>query len=235
MLAVAASARPECDPAEQLISVTVPSTAVIGDVLVLLVVHASTSSITVPDGWTDLGSLTQSGRTERRIARMIDGGDTSSLVLETSAIGDEVQGALIVLRGVGSVALLVEASASLAFVATLTPGSPAVSSLQAIDLVLEVWSSSGALTMAPPSGSDAIDTYSTALVSARTLLVTQRRANATGALTLGAATSNANATGASFALVLRDGLPVQPRELVDLVPGNIGLLGKDIRPAREAS
>jgi hypothetical protein len=235
MLDVLAIARPVYDPALQTLTVDVPATATKGDLLLLAVVYTGSSGLVVPDGYTDLGAVTVSGVTIRSLARMVDGEEKASLVVDLTAGGDEVQGTLVLLGGAGSLPLLIEASASLAFVATLAPGSPAVSSLQAIDLVLEVWSSSGALVMAGPAGSDARDTYSTALITARTLLVCSRRANATGALALGAASSNANATGSAFALVLRDGLPKTPIELFDDVPGNIGLLGKDVRPAREAT
>ncbi len=234
MLSVVASARPEYDSAEQTLTLTIPATVVKGDVLVLLVVHASGSSFTLPDGWTDIGSSTASSITVRRVARMVDDSEGATLVVELDAAGDVVQGALIALRGAGSIALLVETSGTLAFAATMTPGSAAVSSLQAINLALEVWSSSDSLDMDPPAGFSLVDTYiEGTLPTLRTILVAYRKANATGALTLGAASSNANATGATFALVLRDGPPLQPSELFDPVPGNIGFLGKDNRPPRE--
>lgn len=235
MLDVIASARPVYDPALQKLTLAIPSSVARGDTLLLVVVHANASSVTVPAGWTDLGSSNAGGITARRIACMVDGSESATLVVSTTAAGDEVQGLLVVLRGAGSLPLLVEASAALAFAATMAPGSPAISSLQATDLVIEVFSSSGSPTLTAPAGATAIDTYSTALLSARTLLVTKRRANATGALTLGAAAASVNATGATFALLLRDGLPVQPAELYDPMPGNIGLLGKDNRPPREAA
>lgn len=235
MLEVIASARPEFDPALQTLTFAIPDVARHGDVMIAVVVYVNASSIVVPDGWIDLGTSAAGGIKARRLCRMFDAREPVQVAIDTTSSGDEIQGSLVVLRGAGSTALLVETSATLTFAATMAPGSPALSVLQAIDLVLEVWSSSGALVMTPPAGSDPVDTYSTALVTPRTLLVAKRRANATGALTLGAAASGSNATGTSFALALRDGLPMQPIELVDLVPGNIGLLGIDRRPPREAA
>lgn len=236
MLEVVASARPTFDPAEHTLTLATPPIAASGDVLLAIVVHENASTFTTPSAWIDLGAHNIGGITAHAIAHMIDDGDSASIVIATQAIaGDEMQGALVVLRGVGALPLLVEATGSLAFAATLAPGSAAVSSLQAINLALGVWSAAGAHTLAAPAGFDAIDAYSTALVASRTLLVASRRTNATGALGLGAASSDTNASGSAFSLVLRDALPLQPAELVDLVPGNIGLLGTDNRPPREAS
>lgn len=235
MIDVVTSARPTYNPALQTLTTMIPASVMKGDVLALIAVHAAASSLTVPAGWIDLGSSTAGGLTARRLARMVDSTEDDAIVVTLSAAGDEVQGALVVMRGAGSVPLLVESSAALAFAATLAPGSPAVSSLQAINLVIEVWSASGLLTLAAPSGFTTVDTYGTSLISPRTILVASRRANATGALALGAASSNAAATGSTFAHVLRSGPPMRPAELFDPVPGNIGLLGQDKRPAREAS
>jgi hypothetical protein len=235
MLNVIASARATYDPDEQTLTFAIPDEATKGDVLLVLVARADTSSVAAGVDWTNLGSASTSGITTEFRGRMIDGEESGLLVLDLDATGDEVQGSLVVLRGAGTLPLLVEASASLGFAATLTPGSPSPSSLQAINLTIEVWSSGSSLTLTAPEGHATIDTFASALVASRTILVTSRRANGTGVLALGAAGSSANATGASFALVLRDNLPMTPEELYDPVPGNIGLLGKDNRPPREVA
>lgn len=235
MIDVVASARGAYDAGLQTLTFALPALAIKGDALCAFVVHASTSSITVPDGWSDVATLTAGGLTARMLSRMVDDHEDAAIVVALTAAGDEVQGELVALRGAGTMPLLLEASAASAFAATTTPGSPAVSSLQAVNLAVELWSSSGLPTLTAPAGDAAIDAYSSSIVAARSLLVASRRVNATGAIALGAATASVNATGASFAFVLRASLPLQPLDLFDPVPGNIGFLGKDNRPPREAA
>lgn len=199
---------------------------------VLLVVLVREFAIVPPAGWTQIETgLGASFLYLDAFARMVDDEEPASALFTGS--DEEIQGALIVLRG-GSPALLRESSSHVAFAADATPNTPAIDSAQAIDLALGVWSSIGSVTLTAPDGYSTIDAFSTSVISARSILIAYKVIGATGsAIAQPPASSSGAATGRSFVLVLRDALPATPASLLDLVPGNIGLLGKDIRPARE--
>jgi hypothetical protein len=165
---------------------------------------------------------------------MVDGSEGASLVLSLVGVTGEWQGQMIALRGVGALALIKEASASATFTGDATPDLPATSSLQAINRLIATWSADGVIAMTPPTGYAAIDSYTSALVDDRSLMIAERIANATGTIASQAAAASPAATGRAFVLVLRDALPMTPLELYDPIPGNLGLIGVDRRPAREA-
>lgn len=238
MLDLVASSRPVFNPATPKLTFTVPPEpgglyARKGDVLFAILVHAPADGFTLPAGWTNVGNDGASVATVHYIARMVDDREPASFVVSLLASSAEWQGALLVLRGSGALALIKEASSSATFTADATPDTPTAPCLQAINLAIVTWSAATALTLTPPAGYAAIDTYSTALVGARSVLFALARANQTGTLSPGAATASGAATGRAFVIVLRDAMPLQPAELVDLVPGNIGLVGIDTRAPRE--
>ncbi len=202
--------------------------------LIAILLHLPADGFTLPDGWVAVGNDGASLATAHYIAKMVDEVATPDIAVSLLAVAGEWQGQLIVLRGSSALALLKEASSTTTFAADATPNTPAATCLQAINLLLVTWSADGALTLTEPDGFVEVDSYSTALVAARTSMVAVKVANATGTLVLPAAAANTIATGRSFLIVLRDTLPAEPATIYDAVPGNIGLLGKDTRLPRES-
>ncbi len=238
MLELVDSARPVFNPATPKLTFAIPpesgrEVARKGDVLLAVLLHDPADTFTLPAGWIDLGSDGASAVTARYIGRMVDDREPTELVVSLLAASAEWQGQLFVIRGSGALALLKEASSSATFAATMTPASSTADSLQAINLALCIFSAASALTLTPPAGFDLVDSYDTALVGARSAMFAIKVANQTGTITPGDGAASANATGRAFLLVMRDTLPVTPGELYDSVPGNIGLLGRDLRPPRE--
>jgi hypothetical protein len=203
-----------------------------GDVLLALLSHSAVDTVSAaPSGWALVGTLGSGADVLDLYAHMVDGGELASIVFTLASNIDEWQGELVTLTGT-SPGVLVEASASATFSATTALTTAGATAQQAIDLILVAWTCSGTPTLTLPAGFTAIDSFSTAVVTSRAMLVGYKLAGATGALTFSSATASVNTTGRSFTLVLRDRSPIAPAALVDLVPGNIGLIGKDTRPTR---
>lgn len=229
-----ASSRPVYDSVAQTLAYAVPELAAKGDLLLLLALHdpaAAEAPLAAP--WVAIAPPASGGIGAVSVyAKLVDDQEPGTVTLTSADNPKEWQGQLLVLRG-ASPGTLVEASASQAFTTDATPDSPAISAQQSLDQVLLVLFANNAVTLAPPAGFVTIDTYTSAVVGVRTCLFALRQAGASGALTLGSSTASGTVTGRSFAFVLRDRPPMVPRELVDLVPGSIGLVGKDTRPPRE--
>ncbi|MDQ3295065.1 MAG: hypothetical protein M3619_00585 [Myxococcota bacterium] len=200
-----------------------------GDLIALLVTR--NGAVVAPSGWTPIETAYGVAPNFLDVyARVIDDNEPTSIVV-TSASSQELQGQLFALRG-GVPNLLKEASAHAAFVADATPDAPASSSKQAINLGLVVWCGEAALALTAPAGFTAVDSYTSAVVSARSFLAAYKVVGATGAFAPASATSAGALTGRAFTLVLRDRAPLVPSVLVDSVPGNIGFIGKDVRIGR---
>jgi len=75
-----------------------------------------------------------------------------------------------------------------------------------------------------PAGFTVIDTFTSSIVSNRSVLFAYRIANQTGNVAAASAATDINATGRAFTLTWRDHLPLTPDELFDPVPGNHGLM-----------
>jgi hypothetical protein len=203
-----------------------------GDVLAILVArNAADTRAPAPAGWTLATSLGAAADVMDVYVRMVDRNEPVSVVLSLPTVGSEWQGELLAIRGT-SPGIAVENAASQGFAATTAPTTASIASQQATSLILAVWTCSGAPALALPSGFASIDNLTTAVVSARSMLIGYQLAGATGLLTFPTATAAINATGRSFTFAVRDRVPIQPPALTDLVPGNLGLIGKDTRPAR---
>jgi hypothetical protein len=185
----------------------------------------------IPAGWTFSATMGSGADTLDLYLRMVDVNEPTSIAFLLSTVANEWQGELIAFRGT-SPGVLQETAANATFSATTALSVGGVTSQQAINLVVVVWTCSGAPVLTLPAGFIVIDSISTAVVSARSMLLGYKIAGATGALTFSAATAGTNTTGRSNTFVMRDRAPAAPRALVDLVPGNIGLIGKETRPAR---
>jgi hypothetical protein len=207
-----------------------PVAAARGDVLLAILTFNSADSMTIPNGWTQ---LIVAGAPDRfsLLARMIDFGDPESIVFPLLTVANEWQGEIVALRE-GSPGTLRYAGNITTFTSTTALATPAVTTQQAIDLVMSVWSCSGAPLLTPPAGFTTIDNFSTAIVSSRSTMVAFKLAGATGGMTFPNANASTSTTGAAITQALRDRAPIQAPGLLDLVPGNIGLIGNDTRPAR---
>jgi hypothetical protein len=215
-------ARPVFDGGLLKLTFTVPTLAVKGDLLVVLVVR--NQAVVAPEGWT----LIENGLGGAALfldawARLVDNNEPKTAVF-TTAVGQELQGQLLLLLP-GSPSAVREASATGTFTADVTPDTPASTTVQAINLIVCIHSCSTAIALTAPAGFTTIDTYNTAIIAARSILLSYKIAKATGALAPGPAGASAAATGRAWTLILRDRGPITPVELVDPVPGNIGLLG----------
>lgn len=206
--------------------------AVKGQLVVAIAAYDAADGFAAVAGWSTLVAFVGTAKIAV-LARMVDDDEPDQLVLALTLAAKDWLGAAI-LYAPGSPVVALEASAGGNFAADATPPVPDVSSQQAINLRLGVWSVAGAIALSAPAGWTAIDTYSTAIATARSILVAQVVAGATGALGSVDATAGAAATGSGLSVVLRDRYPIKPAALFDPIPGNIGLLGQDVRPPREA-
>jgi hypothetical protein len=230
-IAFAASARGVFSSVAKTLAFALPASLARGDVMMALVAHnAADARGTTPAGWAFVVSLGSGADTLDVYTRMVDSKEPSSVVFALATVANEWQGELVVLRGT-SPGIVVEASASIPFTGSAIP-TVGVTSQQAISLIVSVCTCAGFPSLTVPTGFTFIDGFNTAVVSGRTMLLGYKIAGATGALSFPNIGSEIIVTGGSFSLVLRNQIPVQPAPLVDLVPGNLGLLGKDTRPAR---
>lgn len=230
MLTVVASVRGTFSSAARTLTFATPTLAVEGDTLVAVVAFGGADTITTPAGWA---VLTTGGAADKfsLFGRTLDDGDPSLIVFPLVAVANEWQAELVVFRGSSPLVIRYAGNVS-SFSATTALVTPGVVAQQAIDLVLSAWSCLGNPVLTLPAGFAPIDNFSTGVVSPRSLLVGYRVAGATGALTFPNAAASTSTTGTSFTHALRERAPIQPGALVDIVPGNIGLLGKDTRPTR---
>lgn len=205
-----------------------------GQLLVAIAAFDAADSINgaIADGWT-VGLAFVGTAKITVLLRTVDDDEPEQLVLALTSAAKDWLGALL-LYDRGAPNLAIEASAGGSFAADATPPAAAVSSQQAINLRLGVWDVAGAIVLTAPAGWTQIDSYSTAIATARSLLVAEVIANATGNLGAVDATAGAAATGSGLSLVLRATAPSTPATLDDPLPGNIGLFGTDARPPREA-
>lgn len=224
-LKIIASSRAVYSLAPNKLTFTVPADAQNGDLLVALLCSKPGEGFTLPTGWTNM--VGPGGATEAQlqvIARVHDEADPTSTVVSLLAVTGEWQGELLVVRG-GSLATLKEDTASAAFAADATPDLPAIACHQAQNLVLCVVSAANAIDFTAPAGFTAIDEFTTAIVTQRSLLVAWKQAKAAGVnLALPAAGANPAATGRSFLYLVRERPLLTPAVLEDPVSGNIGLL-----------
>lgn len=221
-LELVARARPTFDGGLLKLTFALPSAAKKGDLLVVLIVRGG--GVTAPAGWTQVeNGLGSSTYLLDVFARLVDDDEPAAPVFTTADGAQDLQGQLL-LFAVGTPSLVREASAHGTFAADATPPTPTVSSVQATNLLVSVVAATGNITFTAQSGFTLVDTYNTAIIASQSILVTYKRAGATGSIVSPDAGAAPAATGRTFTLVLRERAPVVPPELVDPVPGNIGLL-----------
>jgi hypothetical protein len=230
MLEFVESVESTFDPAAKTMWFAFPPSATKGQTLYLVLVHPSADTPTPPTGWASLASSGDATSTLTTFVRQVQAQETSSVTVSLSAASGEWHGELILFSGGGLTATIEEARADAAFSSATTEPAPSVTCLQAVDLEIAIFTTQGTEVPALPAGFTSIDGYTSSLVAARATVLGYARANATGSISPGSATTVAAVSGHAFTLLLRDALPVQPLELVYLVPGNIGLIGVDNRP-----
>jgi hypothetical protein len=209
-----------------------PTNSLPGDTWLALLSHDAADTVAAaPAGWTLVGSLGAGADALDVYAHMVGDGEPASIVFALASTGNEWLGELVTLTGTAP-GVLVESSASAAFVAATALTTAAATVQQATDLILSAWTCAGSPTLMLPAGFAAVDSFSSGVVTSRSLLVGYQRAGATGVIAFAAATASASTSGRSFVLALRDRAPPRPAALVDPVPGHIGLLAKDTRPPR---
>lgn len=216
------------------LSFAAPTNSLVGDVWLAVLAHNAADTVSAaPAGWTLLVSLGSVADALEVYAHMVDDSEPASIDFTLASTTAEWQGELITLTGT-SPGVMLESAASASFSAATALTTAGATVQQAIDIILVVWTCSGTPTLTLPAGFAAVDSFFTGVVTTRSMLVGYKFAGATGPLTFAAATASSGTTGRSFTLVLRDQVPVTPvaTALVDVVPGNIGLIAKDTRPPR---
>lgn len=229
-LELVASARPVFDGGAKTLTFDLPAGAVRGDLLVVLAVR--NGAIVAPAGWTEIEPGFGASSVFLCVwARLVDVDEPLTAVW-TSASSQELQGQLLLFH-VGSPTSVVEGLQQAAFTATAAPDTPQLGSEQSPSLLVAVFSAGAAVALTAPAVMTTIDSYSTAIVAPRTLLVCYMVAGELdggqwigvgGPLEPPPATSAPASTGRAWSLILRDQEPIAPPELFDPVPGNIGLL-----------
>jgi len=227
-----ASSRGTFNAVGKSVTLALPALVTRGDVLVALLAHnAADAPGATPVGWTRADGLGEGADVLDIYVRMVDDNEPGAVAFSFATITSECQGALVAFRG-SSPGAIREASASTAFAATATPPTASVTTQQAINLVLSIWTCSGAPALALPAGFTALDGFTTAIVAPRSMLIGIRIAGVTGPAVFPPAVAGTATTGRSFSIAVRARPPVLPAALVDIVPGNIGLIAKDTRRAR---
>lgn len=227
-----ASVRPVFNAGTKTLTFTLPSSATKGRLLVLVVAYDPADGYDALDGWTVLNAYTGTAKIEL-LARVVEDNEPETVELDLDTAGKDWLGQLLVYEP-GSSAVLLEANAGGNFAADATPPAPTVTSQQAANLDVRAWSVAGSVTLDPPAGMEAIDSYDSDLATARSFLIASAVANASGALGAKDAAAGGAATGSAVSYVFRDRPPVTPAVLYDPVPGNIGFFGQDDRPPRES-
>lgn len=213
-------------------TLTFAPAATVDDVLLALVAHNAADLVSAaPAGWALIASLGSGADALAVYSHVAGAADPAAVVFGLATVASEWQGELVAIRG-PSPGTLLEASGSATFTAATALSTAVVTSQQAVNELLAVWTCSGAPVLTLPVGFTAIDSFASSVVSSRSMLVGHRRAGATGSISPPNASANASTTGRSFTLALRDRVPPRPAALEDLVPGNIGLIARDTRPAR---
>lgn len=204
----------------------------LGDVWLALLSHNALDLVSsAPAGWALVSTLGSGADVVDVYAHMVDDGEPTSIVFQLASNSSEWQGELVTLTGTAP-GVVIESGGTASFSATTSLTTAGATVQQAVDLILAVWTCTGAPTLTLPAGFTAIDNFNTGVVTSRSMLVGYKLAGATGALSFSAATAGTSTTGRSFTYVLRAGAPVTPAALSDVVPGNLGLFARDTRPPR---
>jgi hypothetical protein len=226
------SVRPVFANVAKTLTFTLPASATPGRLMLLVFAYDAADSFAALADWTQVVAYDGTDKV-RVLAKSVGDNEDDTVQLALTLAAKDWLGQLLVFEN-GQPVVVLEASAGTNYAADATPPTPLVACNQAIDLEVRVWSALGALNLTPPAGMEALDAYSSAIATARSFLIAVQVANASGNLAAKDAASSGAATGSGVSMVLRDRPPATPAVLYDPVPGNIGFVGRDTRPPREA-
>ncbi len=180
---------------------TLPSVAA-GTMLLIAVVRNDTVYCNSED-WTKVVDGVGDGGVFVDVWTLVaDGTEGGDVVSFLSLSEQELQGSLVTLRYANPVDTLY-ASAHGVFLDDTAPPPPSVDIETADDIVLCLWSAEGDINIDVPSGFNAIDVYSSTVVTERTLCVGTRWIHTPGTTTLDSAAADPAATGRAFTFALR--------------------------------
>lgn len=192
-------------PTGSLLSMEIP-TYPTGTCLLAIVVRDVATTIT-PAGWTKVVDELGVGDVFLdAYARTVDGTEESE-VLFLALIPQEMQGGLVALSSFTTPVTVIETTDHHTLDDRASLDTPRVLSLQSVNTVLHVWSVGTAVTLTPPDGYTVVDTFSTAEVGARSILIAYAKAGTAGFIESVAASATvvgdgAVVSGRSFTLVL---------------------------------
>lgn len=186
-----------------MLDVTIP-VASLGTVLLILVVRDG--EVTCSDaGWTKvIDGEGASGLFLDGWVRTVDGtagsnaGDVISFLSETE---QELQGTVVKSTNADEASLVYDVTHG-SFAADATPPAPSIDATQDFDTIVCVWSMADEIAVSVPAGLTEIDSYTSSVVSERTLLVGQSTSGAVGTIVPGDATASPAATGRAFSIVI---------------------------------
>lgn len=180
--------------------------APIGSVLLIAIVHdQAIDAATNATGWTKVVDGIGAVPTKLSVwVRTVDktaGSRVGDVVSFLSVASQELQGTLVILDDARAPTVLVDVQ-SAPFAADVAPPAPIVNVLRNEDTILTLFSAGGSVAFTPPTGFVALDTYTSAVVSTRTLMVARRTANFTFIVDPGIASASPAATGRAFTISL---------------------------------
>jgi hypothetical protein len=214
--------RPVFDSVAFTLTFPIPPAARPGDVMLAVLAGGDLISVTSP-GWTSIINYFLAGLAFYARIREVREREPAAVFSWSTATSD-LQGQLLVYRP-SSQAALYEAHVAAPVAAVTNHNAPAVACQQPQNVEVCVWRANGSITYKPPAGMNQVDQYTSSLVAARTLLVTEiEPVGSVGTLSTRTAVASSAVPGAAMSLVLRERAPFKPPGLSRLSPGNVGLL-----------
>lgn len=226
-------------PVSALLDFTIPELApdgtrlIYGMVLMIVVVRNQAAECS-DASWTLTHSVGASGVFLDVYERVIDGtvgsrpGDIVSIF---SFVAQELEGGMLFMQNT-TAGSAVERIANGAFIADANPAAPIVSSDQAENTLLVIWSAAGSIAFTPPAGLTTVDAYSSGTFSTRSILIGKSIPGEIGDVDPGAAVAAPAASGRAFSLILHWVAPaVAGAELVTARPSKLaGFLDQYLDP-----
>ena len=218
--------RPVFEPAGPRMVYTIPSFVPleVGDLLLVILVSDETENNAgiAAAGWTLIAADAGTSAHVRVWAHHAGPAEPTSVDVLLGTTTLERVGVMLHFRGGGSIPGVLEAGSFADFAATTTPPIPATISQQAnIQFALVTIETSAAIVGF--TGWATADTYVSAVLSTRRLVVLYRLVR-TGVIAGATGLVGPAASGFAWTAILPARAPFEPGGLVDLVPGNIGLI-----------
>jgi len=209
--------------ASSVLEIPMPSAAV-GELALAFIVRNGV--LVSPPGWEPLNLNGAGDRYLEIFAHTVTAFDVATpgqIVKFGSLTDQELQGQIVIFEG-ASATSVIEDIANAPFTADATPSAPTPITQQAISAIVLVFSADGSVAFTAPAGFTELDSYGSAVIASRSLLIATKRANITGTIPVFDAAAAPAATGRAWAVILRNGPPLTPPELFDPVAGHIGIV-----------